>query len=187
MGLIIGWIIVLVIVVMFVTIYNNIIRTRNTVDENVSAMDTMFQNRYDLIPNLVEVVKQYATHEKELLEWVTKLRSSAMSGQEMTQEKLNQENFLSGTLKSIFALAENYPDLKANENFIQLQNEWTEMEDKIQAARRSYNASVKALRDMKQMFPSNIVAAMMTIKDYAMFEANAEAKQSLNAKELFAK
>jgi len=172
---------------MFVTIYNNVIKTKNLVEENVSAIDTMFQNRYDLIPNLVEVVKQYASHEKELLEWVTKLRSSAMSWQEMTKDKLQNENMLSGTLKSIFALSENYPDLKANQNFINLQNEWTEMEDKMQAARRAYNAAVKALMDLKEMFPSNVVAGMMNLKKYDMFEASAESKESLDAKELFAK
>jgi LemA protein len=110
-----------------------------------------------------------------------------MSGQDMSKEKLENENALSGTLKSIFALAENYPDLKTNENFINLQNEWTEIEDKMQAARRSYNASVKALRDVKQMFPSSIVAGFMTIKEYDMFEASVESRQSLDAKELFSK
>lgn len=184
---IILWIVWFVLVIYFITTYNTLIRTKNLVDENVSAIDTMFQNRYDLIPNLVEVVKQYASHEKTLLEWVTKLRSSAMSGQEMTKEKLENENMLSGTLKSIFALSENYPDLKANQNFINLQNEWTEMEDKMQAARRSYNSAVKHLRDLREMFPSNIVAWMMTFKVYEMFEANAEAKKSLNANELFNK
>lgn len=187
MEYIIIWIVAIVLITMFITIYNNIIRTRNSVDENVASIDTVFQNRYDLIPNLVEVVKQYASHEKTLLEWVTKLRSGAMSGQEMTTEKLQNENMLSGTLKSIFALSENYPDLKANQNFINLQNEWTEIEDKMQAARRSYNSAVKALRDIKQMFPSNIVAAMMTIKTYDMFEAAEKSRQSLDAKELFAK
>lgn len=185
--LVILWIFFLVALVIFIVIYNSIIRTRNSVEENVAAIDTVFQNRYDLIPNLVEVVKQYASHEKTLLEWVTKLRSGAMSGQDMSKEKLETENALSGTLKSIFALAENYPDLKANENFINLQNEWTEIEDKMQAARRSYNASVKTLRDMKQMFPSNIVAGFMTIKEYDMFEASVESRQSLDAKELFSK
>ncbi len=187
MGWVILWIVAVVVFVMFITIYNNIIRTRNSVLENSSAIDTVFQNRYDLIPNLVEVVKQYATHEKSLLEWVTKLRSGAMSGQEMTKEKLENENMLSGTLKSIFALAENYPDLKANENFIKLQNEWTEIEERLQAARRSYNSAVKSLRDVKQMFPSSIVAGFMNLKSYDMFEASEESKKSLDAKELFNK
>lgn len=181
--LIVGW----VLVVIFIVMFNTIIRIKNSVEENVGAIDTVFQNRYDLIPNLVEVVKQYASHEKTLLEWVTKLRTGAMSGQDMSKEKLENENALSGTLKSIFALSENYPDLKANENFIRLQNEWTEIEDKMQAARRSYNASVKALNDVKQMFPSSIVAWMMTIKAYEMFEASEESKKSLDAAELFNK
>lgn len=181
--IIVGW----VLVVIFIVMFNTIIRIKNSVEENVGAIDTVFQNRYDLIPNLVEVVKQYASHEKTLLEWVTKLRTGAMSGQDMSKEKLESENALSGTLKSIFALSENYPDLKANENFIRLQNEWTEIEDKMQAARRSYNASVKALNDVKQMFPSSIVAWMMTIKAYEMFEASEESKKSLDAAELFNK
>ena len=94
---------------------------------------------------------------------------------------------LSGTLKTIFALGENYPNLKANENFINLQNQWSEIEDRLQAARRGYNSAVKALNDKKQMFPSNIFASMMNLANYPMFEAVAEAKESLNAKELFAK
>lgn len=187
MWIIIVWIVLVVLATMIITIYNNIIRTRNSVEENVSAIDTVFQNRYDLIPNLVEVVKQYASHEKSILEEVTKLRSQAMSGQDMSKEKLEQENMLSGTLKSIFALSENYPDLKANQNFIELQNQWTEIEDRMQAARRAYNASVKALNDIKQMFPSNIIASFMTIKQYEMFEASQEARKSLDAKELFSK
>ena len=179
--------IVVFIAITWIGIYNWIVSTKNNVIESEKAIDTVFQNRYDLIPNLVEVVKKYASHEKWVLEEVTKLRSWAMSGQEMTQEKLKNENILSGTLKSIFALAENYPELKANENFLNLQEEWTEIEDRMQAARRAYNAAVKALRNKKEMFPSNIVAWMMNIPVYPMFEANEEAKKSLNAKELFDK
>lgn len=174
-------------VITFIGIYNWIISTKNNVIESEKAIDTVFQNRYDLIPNLVEVVKKYAEHEKGVLEEVTKLRSWAMAGQEITPEKIQNENMLSGTLKSIFALAENYPELKANENFLNLQTEWTEIEDRMQGARRAYNAAVKSLRNKKEMFPSNIVASMMNIKTYPMFEANEEAKKSLNAKELFDK
>lgn len=110
-----------------------------------------------------------------------------MSGQEMTKEKLAGENALSGTLKSIFALGENYPDLKANENFINLQNEWTNIEENLQAARRAYNAAVKFLNNKKEMFPSNLIASMMTFKEYPLFEAEEEAKETLDAKDLFAK
>ncbi|MBS9784257.1 LemA family protein [Candidatus Gracilibacteria bacterium] len=171
----------------FIVVYNIIISAKNSVEESASAIETVFQNRHDLIPNLVEVVKKYSEHEKSLLENITKLRSSAMSGQEITPEKLSNENQISGTLKSIFALGENYPDLKANENFINLQNEWSNIEDNMQAARRAYNAAVKLLNNKKQMFPSNIVAGMMTLKDYPLFEADKEAKNSLDAKNLFAK
>ncbi len=180
-------IVIWVLILFAIVVYNSLIGAKNSVEESSSAIDTMFQNRYDLIPNLVEVVKQYASHEKTLLEWVTKLRSSAMSGQEMTKEKLAGENALSGTLKSIFALGENYPDLKANENFINLQNEWTNIEENLQAARRAYNAAVKFLNNKKEMFPSNLIASMMTFKEYPLFEAEEEAKETLDAKDLFAK
>ena len=116
-----------------------------------------------------------------------KLRSSAMGNQEVSKEKLAQENMLSGTLKSIFALSENYPDLKANEQFLDLQKQWTEMEDRMQGARRAYNAAVKALTDKREMIPSNIVASFMTFKDFPLFEADVEARENLNAKELFSK
>ena len=185
------WFILLVIVVFlvitFIWIYNWIVSTKNNVIESKKAIDTVFQNRYDLIPNLVEVVKKYAEHEKTVLEEVTKLRSWAMAAQEITPDKLKNENILSWTLKSIFALAENYPELKANENFLNLQTKWTEIEDRMQAARRAYNAAVKSLRNKKEMFPSNIIASMMNLPTYPMFEADEEAKKNLNAKELFDK
>ena len=182
-----GFILIIVIIVVAVLNYNSIISVKNTVEESSSAIDTVFQNRYDLIPNLVQVVQQYASHEKEILENITKIRSNAMNNQEVTKEKLDQENMLSWALKSIFALAENYPDLKANENFIQLQNQWTEIEERMQGSRRAYNSAVKALNDKKQMVPSNIVASFINLKDYPMFEANSEAKESISAKELFSK
>jgi LemA protein len=185
--MIIAGVIVGVIAIIAIMMFNNIISTRNTVLESKSAIDTVFQNRYDLIPNSVEVVKQYAGHEKNLLEDVTKIRTNAMSGQEMSSEKFQNENMLSSTLKSIFALSENYPDLKANQNFENLQNQWMEIEDRLQAARRAYNSSVKALRDLKQMFPSNIIASMMKLESFDMFEADTAARESLNAKELFNK
>lgn len=185
MPLIVIGVIVVVLVIVFIGMYNGIVASKNQVEESYSAIDTVFQNRYDLIPNLVQVVQQYASHEKDILENVTKLRSNAMNNQELTQEKLENENMLSGTMKSIFALSENYPDLKANQNFIQLQNQWTEIEDRMQAARRGYNAAVKALNNKKEQIPTNIVAGMMSLKDYPMFEADAQARESLNAKDLF--
>ena len=167
--------------------YNSLIGAKNAVEENKSTIDTVFQNRYDLIPNIVEVVKKYAEHEASVLEKVVALRNSAMGSGSLTPDKLANENMLSGTMKSIFALGENYPNLKANENFINLQNTWAEIEDRLQGARRGYNSAVKALNEKKQMCPTNLIAGMMNITSYPMFEAAAEAKVSLDAKELFAK
>ncbi len=173
--------------VLYIGLYNSIVSARNSVEENKSTIETIFQNRYDLIPNLVEVVKQYADHEKELLRDVTELRSNAMNNQNITKEKLQNENQISSSLKSMFALGENYPDLKANQNFINLQNQWQEIEDRMQAARRWYNSAVKVLRNKKQQIPSNIVASGMNLQDYPMFEADKEARKNLNAKDMFAK
>ena len=181
---IIIWIIVFAILA-YVLIYNGIISARNNVKENSSAIDTVFQNRYDLIPNLIEVVKKYTKHESKVLENVTKLRSGAMGTQEITPEKLAQENMISGTLKSIFALSENYPDLKADSQFLNLQNQWQEIEDRLQAARRWYNSAVKILKNKKEQIPSSFIASTMNIEDYPMFEADEKAKESVNAKELF--
>ena len=179
----ITWWVIFVIIIAW--IYNKVISAKNNANESKSAIDTVFQNRYDLIPNLIEVVKQYASHEKDVLIQVTQARSNAMSWQEMTKEKLQNENTLSWTMKSIFALSENYPDLKANQNFINLQNQWSEIEDRLQAARRAYNAAVKELDNVKQQFPSNIIAWMMTIEKYEMYEADENARKSLDAKKLF--
>ena len=172
--------------VLAIWIYNSLISAKNNAEESKSAIDTVFQNRYDLIPNLVEVVKQYAKHEKETLEGVVKMRSNLVdSWWEPTKERFAEENMLSWTMKSIFALSENYPDLKADKSFIQLQNQWTEIEDRLQGARRAYNAAVKALRNKKEMFPSNIIAWMMTLPVYDMFEADEVAKVTPKAKDLF--
>ena len=183
------WIIVFILIVVAIiaiVIYNGVISAKNKCAESKSAIDTVLQNRYDLIPNLVEVVKQYVTHEKTVLEDITKLRSAAMETKDLSKDKLDKENQISGTLKTIFALSENYPDLKANQNFIQLQNQRAEIEDRLQAARRWYNAAVKVLNDKKQMFPSSLFAAKMTIPAYDMFEVTwEEVKQNLSAKELF--
>jgi len=172
--------------IFFMFVYNTIISTKNRVEETKSTIDVYLQNRYDLIPNLVEVVKKYAEHEKWLLEEVTKLRSELVKQTwEFTEDRFKKENMLTWALKSIFAVSENYPDLKANQNFIALQNQWTEIEDNIAAARRTYNSAVKDLRDKKQMIPYNIIANMIKLPDYDYFKADSEAKVRLNAKELF--
>jgi LemA protein len=152
-------IIVLAIIVLWLILaYNGLVRARSRAQEGFSDIDVQLKRRYDLIPNLVESVKGYAAHEKTVFEDVTKARSAAM--QATGPAKADAENALSGTLKSLFAVAENYPQLKANENFLSLQNELTDTEDKIQAARRFYNGMVRDLNIKIQTFPTNIFANM---------------------------
>ncbi len=155
----VGYIILAIIVILIiwlVAIFNGLVRLRNRAQEAYSDIDVQLKRRYDLIPNLVESVKGYASHEKTVFEDVTKARSQAM--QATGAAKADAENQLSGALKSLFAVAENYPQLKANENFLSLQSELTDTEDKIQAARRFYNGMVRDLNTRIQAFPSNIIA-----------------------------
>lgn len=165
-----GWIIlilVIIVVVWLVAIYNGLIRLRNRAQEAWSDIDVQLKRRYDLIPNLVETVKGYAAHEKQVFENVTKARSQAM--QATGAAKAGAENQLSQTLKSLFAVAENYPQLKANENFMKLQDELTDTEDKIQAARRFYNGMVRDLNTKIQAFPSNLIANTFGFKPMEFF------------------
>ncbi len=151
--------IVVVILLWLILAYNGLVTTRNRAQEAFSDIDVQLKRRYDLIPNLVESVKGYAAHEKTVFEDVTKARSNAM--QATGPARAGAENQLSGALKSLFAVAENYPDLKANQNFLSLQNELTDTEDKIQAARRFYNGMVRDFNTKTQVFPTNIFANMM--------------------------
>jgi LemA protein len=148
--------IVVLIVLWLVLAYNGLVRSRTQAQEGFSDIDVQLKRRYDLIPNLVESVKGYAAHESGVFEAVTTARATAM--QATGAAKAGAENALSGTLKSLFAVAENYPQLKANENFLALQNELTDTEDKIQAARRFYNGMVRDLNTKIQTFPTNIFA-----------------------------
>lgn len=160
--MIITWIIVgiVVIVVLWLIIaFNGLVRLRTQAQEAWSDIDVQLKRRYDLIPNLVSTVQGYATHEKTVFEDVTNARSQAM--QATGPDKAAAENQLSQTVKSLFAVAENYPDLKANQNFLELQNELTDTEDKIQAARRFYNGMVRDLNVKVQVFPTNIFAGML--------------------------
>jgi LemA protein len=157
----ITWIIlgiVVIVILWFIIAFNGLVRLRTQAQEAWSDIDVQLKRRYDLIPNLVSTVQGYATHEKTVFEDVTKARASAM--QATGTDKAGAENQLSQTLKSLFAVAENYPDLKANQNFLQLQNELTDTEDKIQAARRFYNGMVRDLNTKIQVFPTNIFAGM---------------------------
>jgi len=152
-----------------IAVYNGLITLKNRTDEAWSDIDVQLKRRYDLIPNLISTVKGYATHEQQTLEKVIQARNMAM-GAQTTADKAVAENALSGTLKSIFALAESYPDLKANQNFIQLMDELKDTEDKIQAARRFYNANVRDFNTKIQIFPNNLIAAKMSFHNYDFFE-----------------
>ncbi|MFH0951054.1 MAG: LemA family protein [bacterium] len=165
-------IIIAIIVVAIIALYNGLIRLKNRVDEAWADIDVQLKRRYDLIPNLVETVKGYATHEQGTLDKVIQARNAAMSaGQtDNMEEKLKAENVLSSTLKSIFALSEAYPDLKANQNFLELQRELTDTEDKIQAARRFYNTNVRDFNTKLQVFPTNIFGKLLGFADRKFFE-----------------
>jgi len=173
------WIIltVAVVAVLWVVMaFNGFVVLKNRAKEAFSDIDVQTKRRYDLIPNLVETVKGYATHERELLEKVTQARASAMSAQGM-KEKAGAENMLSDTLKSLFAVSENYPDLKASTNFLELQRELTDTEDKIQASRRFYNTNVRDLNIKVESFPDNVVAKAFGFKQMELFQTTSEAEK----------
>ena len=167
--------IIVIILLWVISVYNGLIKTRNRTKEAWADIDVQLKRRYDLIPNLVETVKGYATHEKELFEKVTQARANAIGAQGM-KEKVMAENALSGTLKSLFAVAENYPDLKASVNFLELQRELTDTEDKVQAARRFYNTNVMELNTQIESFPANTIVSVFGFKQMELFEI-AEAAQ----------
>jgi LemA protein len=160
--MIILWILIVIVVILviwYIAAYNGLVRGRNRTQEAFSDIDVQLKRRYDLIPNLVSTVQGYAAHEKTVFEDVTKARTAAMSAPAgPNDQKAAAENQLSGALKSLFAVAENYPDLKANQNFLQLQGELTDTEDKIQAARRFYNGMVRDYNTRLQSFPTNMIA-----------------------------
>ena len=162
--------VVLVLAIGFVVAtYNGLVTLRNRVEEAWSDITVQLKRRTDLIPNLVNSVKGYATHEKEVFEKVTEARSAIMDAKSV-KDTAEAENMLEGALKSLFAVAEAYPDLKANQNFMQLQQELVDTEDKIQASRRFYNGGVRDLNTKIQTFPANIVAGMFNFQAKEFFE-----------------
>lgn len=171
-------VIVVIIVLTVIVLYNSLVTLRTRSEEAWSDISVQLKRRYDLIPNLVSSVKSYAKHEKEVFEEVTKARADAMGAVDI-QDKEKAENELSKTLKSIFAVAENYPTLKANENFLALQEELTDTENKIEASRRFYNANVRDLNIKIQSFPSNILANMFAFKQKHLFEVEASQQEAI--------
>ncbi|KKQ21523.1 MAG: hypothetical protein A3G45_01865 [Candidatus Staskawiczbacteria bacterium RIFCSPLOWO2_12_FULL_37_15] len=176
---ILSWIILAVVVIVLLwiaTAFNGFVTLKNRAKEAWADIDVQLKRRYDLIPNLVETVKGYATHERELFEKVTKARASAI-GAQGAKEKAEAENQLSGTLKSLFAVSENYPDLKASVNFLELQRDLTDTEDKIQAARRFYNTNVRDLNIKIESFPDNFIASSFGFKQMDLFQTASEAER----------
>ena len=169
--ILLGVILLLVVVVAF--LYNRFVTIVNRAKEAWSDIDVQLKRRYDLIPNLVNTVKGYASHESSTFEKVTQARNMAMNAKNLA-DKTDGENMLSGALKSLFAVSEAYPELKANENFMSLQRELADTEDKVQASRRFYNSNVRDLNTMADAFPSNIIANLFKISKMEFFELSDE-------------
>ncbi|MFA5124891.1 MAG: LemA family protein [Patescibacteria group bacterium] len=179
------WIVLIVIavaVIAVVLLYNGLIRANNRAKEAWSDIDVQLKRRYDLIPNLIETVKGYAAHEQATLQKVIEARNTAMASGDGLAAKAKAEGELSNTLKSIFALAESYPDLKANQNFLKLQEELSDTENKIQAARRFYNGNVRDFNTKIEVFPNNLINQLLKFKKYDFFEAGEAEKQNVEVK-----
>jgi len=179
MALMSTWIILAVVGVVLlwlIVTYNGLVTLKNRTDEAWSDIDVQLKRRYDLIPNLIETVKGYAKQEQEVFTKVTQARVSAMSAQGL-RDKAKAENMLTEALKSIFAVAESYPDLKSSTNFLELQRELSDTENKIQAARRFYNTNVRDLNIKVESFPTNLIAGMLGYAKREFFEATAAEKE----------
>ena len=178
--------VVAILVIWLIGTYNGLIRSKNRVDEASSDIDVQLKRRYDLIPNLVETVKGYVTHERESLVKLTEARTAAMAVNNNPSaslaDKERVENQLSGTLKTLFAVTENYPELKASQNFLQLQDEISDTENMIQASRRFYNGNVRDFNTKIQVFPTNLLAGMMHFMKYEFFQAEAGERQNVQVK-----
>ncbi len=169
MTLLIILIILVIVVIAVIAIYNKLVRLRNTVKSSWSDIDVQCKKRYDLVPNLVETVKGYATHERTVFEKVTEARSVGIKAS-TPAEMAKAENMFRDTLKSLFAVAEAYPELKANQNFIQLQSQLQELENNIEYARRYYNAVVRDYNVLIESFPSNLIASQFNFKQSELFQ-----------------
>jgi LemA protein len=161
---------ILIVVLVVVGMYNSLVSGRNHVRESWAGIDTELKRRYDLIPNLVETVKGYAQHERTVLEHVIEARTRAVASTGSPASQAKDENMLVGALKQLFAVVEGYPDLKANQSFLLLQKQLAETEDRIQAARRFYNANVRDYNNRCEMFPTNVIAGMFKFEPEEFFE-----------------
>jgi LemA protein len=177
---VVGFIILLIILT-----YNNLVGSKNQVENAFGSIDAMLKKRYDLIPNLVETVKVYMKHERETLASITEMRTKAVSGTISNDEKVQLDNQLSGMMRSVMVAVENYPDLKANDQFSMLQRSWNEAEEQISAARRAFNAAVTSYNNAVEKFPSNIFASMFGYKRRQVFEIPEVERQNISAKNMF--
>lgn len=163
--------IIVVLVVWLISSYNGFVKLRNKTEEAFSAMDVSLKKRYDLIPNYVETVKGYAKHESETLENVVNARNMAMTAS-TPEERIEKDNLLTGSLRSLFAIAENYPELKANTNFLELQRQLSDIEDEIAGSRRYYNGVVNKFNTKTEMFPGNLIAGIFGFRRKPLYEVN---------------
>ena len=182
------WVVIIIGIVVFlavVFIYNSLIAKKNQVKNVFGTIDALLKKRYDLLPNLIASVKAYMQHEKNLLREITEMRAKAVSGRMSDDEQVELDNKLSKMLGGIMVAVENYPDLKANENFMHLQRTMNELEEQISAARRAYNAAVTTFNNAVEMFPTNLVASTMGYKLKKVFEINPEQRENVNAEKHF--
>ncbi len=176
-----------VLVLGYFLIYNSLVGKKNDVEKAFASIDTLLKKRYDLIPNLVATVKQYAEHESSTLEEITALRAKAISGNVSSEEAVNLNNQLTQSLGGLMVAVEAYPDLKANENFLQLQRSLNETEEQISASRRAFNAAVTDYNNAVEMVPSNMVAQMMNYQRKTLFEIPEAERKNVDVGELFDK
>jgi len=178
-------IVIAILLLVVISVFNSLTNKKNQVTNAFGSVDVQLKNRYDLIPNLVATVQQYATHEKELLTKITDLRTKALQQNTTPEDRVNLDNQISSALSGIMVAVENYPDLKASQNFIDLQRSLNEVESQIAAARRAYNAAVTDYNNAIEMFPGNLMAGMMLLKTRQVFTATETERGSVNVKDLF--
>ncbi|WP_442589769.1 LemA family protein [Pedobacter sp. AW31-3R] len=178
-------IVLIIILIIGISFYNGLIAKRNQVANAFSAIDVMLKKRYDLIPNLVQTIKQYTGYEERVLTQITDLRTKAAAGQLTNQEKIDLDKQMGSAVNGMMVTVENYPDLKANQNFMNLQTTWTESEEQIAAARRNYNSSVTAYNNGIMMFPGSIFAGMLNYQPFPVIENTVEERKNISAKDLF--
>jgi len=178
-------VVVVVILLIVVFLYNILIGKKNQVTNVFGTIDALLKKRYDLLPKLIATVKAYMKHERELLEEITQMRAKAVSGRLSDDDKVELDNIVTKALGGIMVAVENYPDLKANQNFLQLQRAMNEVEEQISAARRAYNAVVTDYNNAVEMFPTNVVASTMRYKLKKVFEISQEQREDVDAEKLF--